>query len=246
MTFNFIHLALYSDKGRSFSKLLMPTHNHLIMVMGTALKYTHTPPAPKSAGHDNIPGCHCRRVQQCFAFGRSRFRSAVKRLAMFGLLFVFSAPQFSDGQDTFPFISQTRRYNPCCYETNDTEMYPCWYFLQAEDLVRAWSHEKGKKETKELQFTSRWNQQTRKDMGVDKKNLDTPRTAVPLMYRQHNLVFSAQTSEMHKVQQAEPPGTQELRYHPQCPEWQMLETSCRRCLAYKMRLSVVGVKGREC
>jgi len=55
-------------------------------------------------------------------------------------------------------------------------------------------------------------------MGVDKKNLDSARTAVPTLYRQHNLVISAQTSEMQKVQQAEPPGTQELRYHPQYPE----------------------------
>jgi hypothetical protein len=55
-------------------------------------------------------------------------------------------------------------------------------------------------------------------MGVDKKNLDTARTAVPLLYRQHNLVISAQTSEMQKARLAEPPGTQELRYHPQYPE----------------------------
>ena len=55
-------------------------------------------------------------------------------------------------------------------------------------------------------------------MGVDEKNLDTARTAVPLLYRQHNLVISAQTSEMQKVQQEEPPSTQELRYHPQYPE----------------------------
>jgi len=59
-------------------------------------------------------------------------------------------------------------------------------------------------------------------MGVDKKNLGTARTAVPLLSRQHNLVISAQTNEMQKVQQAEPPVTQELRYHPQYPEWQML------------------------
>jgi len=32
------------------------------------------------------------------------------------------------------------------------------------------------------------------------------------------LVISAQTSEMQKVQHAEPPGTKKLRYHPQCPE----------------------------
>jgi len=55
-------------------------------------------------------------------------------------------------------------------------------------------------------------------MGVEKKNLDSARTAVPTLYWQHNLVISAQTSEMQKVQQAEPPGTQELHYHPQYPE----------------------------
>jgi hypothetical protein len=55
-------------------------------------------------------------------------------------------------------------------------------------------------------------------MCVDEKNLDTARTAVTLLYRQHNLVISAQISEMQKVQQTEPPGTQELRYHPQHPE----------------------------
>jgi hypothetical protein len=83
-------------------------------------------------------------------------------------------------------------------------------------------------------------------MGVDEKDLDTARTAVPLLYRQHNLVISAQTSETQKVQQAESPGTQELRYHPQYPERQLLETSCRRCLAHSMNVSVVDVKGKKC
>jgi hypothetical protein len=103
----FIQLALYSDKDRSISKLLMPTHNHHIMVTGTALKYTHTA-APKSAGHDNIPGCHCRRVHHCFAFGRSRFLSAVKRLVMFGFLFVFSAPPVEFLMDKTPSHSFTK------------------------------------------------------------------------------------------------------------------------------------------
>ena len=62
----------------------------------------HTYPAPKLVGHDNIPECHCRRVHPCFAFGRSRFRSAVKRLAMFGFLFVFSAPPVEFLMDKTP------------------------------------------------------------------------------------------------------------------------------------------------
>jgi hypothetical protein len=63
-------------------------------------------------------------------------------------------------------------------------------------------------------------------MTVGEKNLETARTAVPLLYRQHNLVISAKTSEMQKAQQAEPPVTQELRY-----THSTLNDKCRKLLA---------------